>query len=302
MNPYSGPKAPPIKSQGIKTKLVPFIRNAIRWDGSGRWVEPFAGSGAVALNLLPDRALLADANPHLVRVYQDIQRGSVTAGTVTEFLTEQGNILRATGEAHYYAVRDRFNRNPSSLDFLFLNRACFNGMIRFNKKGGFNVPFCRKLDRFRQAYVTKIANQVKWAAHRIQLRDYVFKVQDWRDTLREVQAQDFVYIDPPYVGRHTDYFNSWDDDEADALSERIIELSASFALSNWLKNQYRENTHIMKWFAGYPMRTRSHFYHIGSFEELRNEMTEVLILSKDHDMEAQESEISVPGERQPALL
>jgi hypothetical protein len=70
-------KAPPIKCQGIKTKLVPFIFRNICWDESkgGRWIEPFLGSGVVVLNLAPERALLTDTNQHIIHFYQAIQCG-----------------------------------------------------------------------------------------------------------------------------------------------------------------------------------------------------------------------------------
>lgn len=275
-------KAPPIKSQGIKTKLVSFIRENINWDGRERWVEPFVGSGAVALNLKPKRALLADANPHLVRVYQDLQSGKVTPQLVAEFLYTQGQLLSKMGEAHYYTIRERFNDRPSTLDFLFLNRSCFNGLIRFNSKGRFNVPFCRKTDRFRQAYVTKITNQIAWAQSRILSGEYEFVVQDWRETLAAVKKSDFVYVDPPYEGRHTDYFSSWSDEQANSLAEAILKLPSKFAISTWLRNKYRENANVEQWYGGLPMKTLTHFYHLGAQEELRNEMTEALILSKHH--------------------
>lgn len=51
------PKAPPIKTQGIKTKVVPLIASSIAWSGDGYWIEPFFGSGVVALNILPQRAI-----------------------------------------------------------------------------------------------------------------------------------------------------------------------------------------------------------------------------------------------------
>lgn len=295
-------KAPPIKSQGIKTKLVPFIAENIEWKKKGIWIEPFLGSGAVVLNIHPQRALLGDANPNLVRMYADLQSGHLTPDLAGEFLREQGAFLSSIGEAHYYAVRDRFNSSPNSLDFLFLNRACFNGVIRFNKKGRFNVPFCRKPDRFRPALVTKITNQLKWARDRIKSRDYTFVVQDWKQTLAAARLGDFVYIDPPYVGRHADYYNSWSDEEADALSEAITQLPASFALSIWLKNKYRENEHVAKWFSTFPIRTRSHFYHVGSFEDLRNEMLEALILSKDHPYQLRSREQPRAMEATPLLL
>ena len=78
----TGVHAPPLKIQGIKTKVVPHIRDNADWDGSGRWIEPFVGSAVVALNIAPRRALLGDTNPHLIRFYSAIQAGTVTAATV----------------------------------------------------------------------------------------------------------------------------------------------------------------------------------------------------------------------------
>ena len=56
---------PPIKSQGIKTKLVPWIVDYVPKDFSGTWIEPFMGTGVVAFNLAPHKALVCDTNPHL---------------------------------------------------------------------------------------------------------------------------------------------------------------------------------------------------------------------------------------------
>src|SRR6185369_2923438 len=138
---------PPLKCQGIKTKLVGEISRLI--DGRfQRWVEPFCGSCVVAFNLRPKRALLADTNIHIIRLYQEIQRGFIIPALVKDFLTHEGERLRTLGDRYYYIVRERFNANPTSLDFLFLNRSCFNGVMRFNRSGRFNVPFGHKPNRF----------------------------------------------------------------------------------------------------------------------------------------------------------
>ncbi|MGD9506777.1 MAG: DNA adenine methylase, partial [Syntrophobacteraceae bacterium] len=64
---------PPIKSQGIKTKLVPWIASIIPVDDfKGLWIEPFMGTGVVGFNLAPRRALLCDTNPHLINFYTAI--------------------------------------------------------------------------------------------------------------------------------------------------------------------------------------------------------------------------------------
>ncbi len=174
---------PPIKSQGIKTKLIPWIRDIIPLDFKGTWIEPFVGTGAVAFNVAPSRAMLCDTNPHLINFYSAIARDEITPELVNTYLTEEGNILREKGEEHYYFIRDRFNADHSPLDFLFVNRACFNGMIRFNRKGGVNVPFCRNPSHFAQAYVTKITNQVAWVTKIIKAKDFSFKCQSFEETI-----------------------------------------------------------------------------------------------------------------------
>lgn len=214
---------PPLKIQGIKTKAIPLIQDSVDWEGSGRWIEPFVGSAVVPFNIKPERALLGDANPHLIHFYAAIQRGTVTVTTVRTFLEREGAHLRRDGQEHYYRVRERFNERHDPHDFLFLNRACFNGLVRFNKKGNFNTPFCRKSERFRPAYITKICNQIQHAADSMADKSWEFVCADWADILSQARKDDFVYCYPPYIGRFTDYFNSWTD--ADALRlENVLKI------------------------------------------------------------------------------
>ena len=272
----------PIKSQGIKTKLVPFILSSIRWSGKGRWIEPFVGSGVVALNLAPSRALLTDVNVHIIRLYNDIGSREMTPRSVRHHLEREGRLLFRRGEEYYYEVRDRFNHRPSSHDFLFLNRSCFNGMIRFNGNGQFNVPFCKKPDRFRPAYVTKIVNQVDNLADAILRNDWTFDVLEWTDAVSDVGENDFVYADPPYLGRHTDYYNSWTEYDATDLLGRLRKLPCGFALSMWKQNKYRQNPHLPAEDSDLSILTTSHFYHVGSLESLRNEMEEALVIKEGY--------------------
>lgn len=281
------PKAPPIKTQGIKTKLVPFILRSFEWDGKGRWIEPFVGSGAVVFNAAPKRALVADSNKHVIGFYTAVQKGELTPTDARTYLEEQGAFLEKHGKDHYYAVRTRFNQSGSPLDFLFLSRACFNGVMRFNGKGAFNVPYCKKDNRFRPAYVTKICNQIDWIAKVIRRGDWIFVCQDWRTTLRQATSSDFLYVDPPYIGRHTDYYNSWDDTAADELAETLKTAPCGFAYSMWSKNRYRENEHLKRHFANYAILTQKHFYHVGSSEDLRNEMEEALVVSPHQAVRSQ---------------
>ena len=96
---------PPIKCQGIKTKLVPEIKRLVSLHDFDRWIEPFCGSCVVALNVQPKRALLCDSNLHIINLYKEIQRGDLTPAIARSFLDEQGENLRKGGEEYYYSGR-----------------------------------------------------------------------------------------------------------------------------------------------------------------------------------------------------
>ena len=271
--------APPLKCQGIKTKLAGEIRKLAQTCEFNRWMEPFCGSCAVALNLQPKKALLCDSNVHIIRFYQDIQEGKLTPANARAFLAEEGEKLRVGGEDYYYSVRERFNHRPSSLDFLFLNRSCFNGVIRFNRSGRFNVPYGHKPERFVQAYVTKITNQVRRISEVLSICDWTFMATDFRKTLAQTQAGDLIYADPPYAGRHVDYFNSWSESDEVELASLLKQTPCRFILSTWHSNEFRKNVLIERnWNEPrFHLLTREHFYHVGSTEDLRHPMIEALI-------------------------
>ncbi len=268
---------PPIKSQGIKSKLIPWIHSVIPSDFDGLWVEPFMGTGVVGFNLAPHHALFCDTNPHLIHFYTSLAQGEVTGPRVRNFLVQEGKRLLDQGESHYYAIRERFNKNHSPLDFLFLNRAGFNGMIRFNRRGELNTPFCRKPQRFSPAYITKIVNQVEWLSGLFRIKQFEFKCQDFTTTLKESSANDMIYCDPPYIDRHADYYNTWDDSQERALFSALSTVTSKFILSSWHHNDYRHNDYINLLWQRFQIITKEHFYHLGGKEENRNPMVEALI-------------------------
>ncbi len=270
-------QVPPIKCQGIKTKLVPMILRRVDRDPEGLWVEPFLGSGVVVLNVMPKRALLADTNPHLVRFYQAVKDSEVDGPKTRRFLEHEGNLLAMQGQDHYYQVRDRFNSTGNPLDFLFLNRSCFNGVIRFNKQGAFNVPFGHKPQRFSPAYITKIVNQVNRFRDATRLFDWRFICQDYPTTIREADSNSFVYCDPPYVGRHVDYYHDWNDKSEASLYLELKDINTRFMLSTWHSNQHRENKFLQTLWSEFTIMTQEHFYHVGAREANRKPMLEALV-------------------------
>ena len=268
---------PPIKSQGIKTKLSGWIFDNVKDTKYSRWVEPFMGTGAVAFNILPKKALLCDSNPHLITFYKAIQSRKITGSSVQSFLHREGSKLLDSEGKYYYEVRERFNRTHDPLDFLLLNRSCFNGMIRFNRKGGFNVPFCKKPNRFAQSLITKIKNQVEHVSKIISTGNYEFINQDFKDTLKNVNSGDLIYADPPYLGRYVDYFDSWSEKDEIVLRELLKKSDAKFILSTWLKNKYRTNETIFSLWKDCYVAAREHFYHVGGKEKNRNPVYEALL-------------------------
>jgi len=203
MTPASGRHRdglPPLKWAGGKRWQLPVLEPLWSSHRRRRLVEPFCGGLAVALGLRPARALLNDANPHLINFYRWLKRGLVI------------ELPMENDRAVYYRHRQRFNalietgharsREAASL-FYYLNRTGYNGLCRFNRSGGFNVPFGR---------YSRIA-------YRRDFRPFKELFGGWTFTNRDVLAvpletDDFVYADPPYDVEFRQYGPqgfAWDD-------------------------------------------------------------------------------------------
>ena len=272
---------PPIKIQGIKTKLVPLIKQCIIRHNNLLWVEPFMGSGVVGFNVRPQRALFADSNPHLINFYNALKAKNFSSGIVRNFLTEQGKILSERDKDYYYEVRERFNKYHDPLDFLFLNRSCFNGLIRFNGNGQFNVPYGHKPQRFSKTYVTKIVNQIRYVEECFSLFDWVFICQDFRETLSQVNNANsaFIYCDPPYIGRNVDYYDSWNESDERILCDMLKASGKNFIVSTWVKNKFRVNPFVKDIWQFCRQVTQEHFYYVGAKEINRNSIIEAVLMN-----------------------
>ncbi len=272
---------PPIKSQGIKTKLVPWILE-IAPKAKGRWIEPFLGTGVVAFNARYKQAILNDINPHIIHFYKGIQQGEITPAQMKAYLEKEGELLsnaENNGYEHYLKVRARFNGGEfSPYDFIFLSRAGFNGMMRFGSKGNWNIPFCKKPDRFAQAYVTKITNQVATVAQIIQSEpNWQFYNKPFSEIIPLATKDDIIYCDPPYFGRHVDYYNGWTAKDEALLFELLSDTKAKFILSTWHHNDWRENEMITQYWSKFNILTKDHFYHNGGNLENRRTIVEALV-------------------------
>ena len=151
---------------------------------------------------------------------------------------------------------------------------------------------------FSKGYVTKITNQVSWVATRMAANDWTFACQDFRETLYYAMKDDFIYCDPPYAGRHTDYFNAWNGFNEKALNECLKSTEAKFILSTWHSNQHRDNTNLVELWADFNLITKEHFYHVGAKEANRKPIMEALVTNFASESPAR----AQPKHHQMALL
>ena len=190
---YALPR-PFLKWVGGKGQLLGTLLERIGAAGQFRhYHEPFVGGGALFFELhrqgaLRDGASLSDANPHLVEVWSTV-RNDVDA------LVEALAMLKGRhSEDHYYAVRAEVPATPvaRAARVIYLNKTCFNGLYRENKRGGFNVPFGRYTD-------PPILDEENLRACSKALQSVELRCQDFVAAAARVRPHDLVYFDPPYV-------------------------------------------------------------------------------------------------------
>ena len=196
---------PPLKWAGGKRWQVPHLRPIWEPYARRRLVEPFCGGLAVTLGLLPDRAVLNDANPHLVNFYRWLQ-----AGLTTDLRVENNERLFYRHRARFNALvaASQANGAEAAALFYYLNRTGFNGLCRFNGKGEFNVPFGR---------YKRIGYRHDFSKYRETFAGWTFTSGDFEHV--RLTRDDFVYADPPYDVEFTSYSKggfSWDDQERTA--------------------------------------------------------------------------------------
>lgn len=180
---------PFLKWAGGKYSLLPELDRLI--PAGKRLIEPFVGGGSVFLNSdKHDAFLLADVNSDLINLYQML-------AVVPELVTElaQRMFSGMNSEEDYCSVRLEFNTQlltgpQRAAAFLYLNRHCFNGLIRYNRDGQFNVGF----GKYRAPYFP--AEEIK--AFASMAHNCVFMNAGYRRSLALAGEGDVVYCDPPY--------------------------------------------------------------------------------------------------------
>lgn len=198
-----------------------------------RLVEPFVGAGSVFLNSDYQDYLLNDVNQDLINLYQLLKTDASSYITETQKLFTSRN----NDSERYYELRQQFNASSDPFErsvlFLYLNRHGYNGLCRYNLKGGYNVPFGRyKKPYFPEAEMWFFAEKAQKAT---------FTCQCFRDSFKQATAGDVIYCDPPYAplsptASFTSYsgqgFKLIDQQNLAALSEQAMIKDIPVLISN----------------------------------------------------------------------
>lgn len=187
-------RKPFLKWAGNKFRVLPHLLPII--GNPNRYIEPFGGSMAVALNVSADEYVLNDINKDLINLYQNVTYAN--DDTFIKYCQElfyDGNNERES----YNQIRDLFNQSTNSLErsrmFVYLNRHCFNGLTRYNSKGHFNVPFGKMKNP--KCPINEMMSFKLYFLH----KKHSFTSLSFEDSelYHDIKNGDVVYFDPPYV-------------------------------------------------------------------------------------------------------
>ena len=168
--------------------IIPYIPN--NYD---IYLEPFIGGGAVFFNQNPDKAVINDVHKELTDFYTAIKNGN--AGAIYDFMKSHPN-----DEATYYKVRSYDNTDAldNAKRFYYLRKTCFRGMLRYNSKGEFNIPYGR--------YKTYNFEEIKNKEYETLLKRTEIFNKSFEAIFNDYNnSNNFMFLDPPYDSEFTDY-------------------------------------------------------------------------------------------------
>ncbi|WP_071026992.1 DNA adenine methylase [Peptoniphilus raoultii] len=242
--------SPFIKWAGGKRALIPAISRFYPFESLkiDTYIEPFVGSGAILFDILNKFTLkniiINDINAQLISTYKFIQLNpSILIKKLRELKKYFFDLSQTKRSDFYYEIRNIYNKNIENNDFktadmaasfIFLNKTCYNGLYRVNKKGLFNVPYgsYKNPSIFDEDNIYNISKLLK---------NVVILNGVYNNTLEFIDENTFVYLDPPYrplssSSSFTSYakgdFNDYDQIELSNFIKMIDNRRAKFILSN----------------------------------------------------------------------
>jgi DNA adenine methylase len=187
----------------------PVLKPIVKWSGGKKdeiknfiqyipstfdtYIEPFIGGGALLFHLNPNKAVISDLHKELISFYTSIKNGF--SNDIYDFMKSHPN-----DEETYYKVRayDITDTLDNAKRFYYLRKTCFRGMLRYNKKGDFNIPFGRY-----KTYNFEDINNINYED--LLKRTLIFN-EGFEKIFHDFDNNDnFMFLDPPYDSEFTDY-------------------------------------------------------------------------------------------------
>lgn len=238
---------PFVKWAGGKRQILEEIKQYIPEEIS-TYYEPFVGGGAVLFDLMPDKAVINDANRHIINVYK------VVKNNIEELIDDLKK--HKNEEDYYYEIRSldrkeifkKMTKVEKASRILYLNKTCYNGLFRVNSSGEFNVPF----GKYKNPDIVNEA--VLRAVHRYLNNNNIRILNtDFEEAMKGMRKEAFVYFDPPYfpisdssnfTGYTLDGFDKQDQVRLKKLCDKLDSRNCRFLLSNsgaeFIQNLYSD--------------------------------------------------------------
>ena len=257
---------PFIKWAGGKHKILFKLKNYLP-TSFNTYYEPFVGGGALFLHLQPKQAYISDLNRELIITYRVIQQN-------VWLLIEQLKIHQTNhNQAYFYQIRS----NQFPLDwiqiasrFIYLNKTCYNGLYRVNKKGELNCP----IGKYKNPTILDEKNLLlcdQYLQH-VNIKNKSF------ETIRPKKL-DFVYFDPPYDAVYNGYnsirFDQTEQQKLKAFCDHLTEKGVFIMLSN------TDNRFIRTLYNHYNRIPIEAPTSINCKKEARHSRTEMLITNNE---------------------
>jgi DNA adenine methylase len=259
---------PFLRWAGGKRWLIPHLPNCFPAQPFGTYHEPFLGSASVFFATRPSRARLSDINKELINAFEVVK--SDPEGLISTL----GDY--ASGSRRYYRVRDHTRpRTPiaRAAKFLYLNKTCWNGLYRVNRKFKFNVPY-----GWTAKTLTFDLERIRGAS--IALRGVSIDALEFDKALERVDGGDFVFADPPYVvgetgngflAYHSGLFVWAKQEQLKIALDKIHSKGAQFLLTN------ADHPAIRALYAEYHQKAVSRTSSIAADPKNRGQVRELLI-------------------------
>ncbi len=294
---------PFVKWAGGKGQLLEVLKNNLP-EGIGatitKYAEPFVGGGALLFALLNEysfnQVYICDNNQDLINAYSVIKDYCDELIEMLSYMQSKYSSCADNDgkQAYYYEQRDRYNtlslnddtRIEKAALFIFINRTCFNGLYRVNRRGLYNVPF----GKHSSPTICDTDNLLKISKA---LQNVTMRSCDYHDVLRFADESTFVYLDPPYrplnaTSAFTSYteeqFNDQNQIELADMYKKLSSMGAKVMLSNSDPHNADENDNFFDdLYADYTILRVEASRMISSKASSRGKIKELLIKNYEGD-------------------